>query len=195
MNVRVVAKNICGCIRSNDSGPDVLPRLPDRDPGGVCEGVEGIMASIVMQPGGKTFSVVYRYCQRRPQRTPKIKQRRIVVGSRKDAEALIALASNDSDLDLVVRRLYGPPPTAEKHKQRTDRASKGICDICKNVDVICHDHCHVTGLWRGGLCRKCNSGLGMFKDSIKNLMSAIDYLKFHGTHAGPRCADPECWQC
>lgn len=29
---------------------------------------------------------------------------------------------------------------------------------------------------RGLLCQQCNTGLGMFKDNIKYLESAIDYL-------------------
>ena len=39
------------------------------------------------------------------------------------------------------------------------------------------DHCHKTGKVRGLLCSKCNTGIGMFEDSIENLTSAISYLK------------------
>ena len=38
------------------------------------------------------------------------------------------------------------------------------------------DHCHDSGKIRGLLCNNCNTGLGLFKDSKKNLQSAIDYL-------------------
>tara|TARA_R110002126_G_scaffold176577_1_gene325196 strand:- start:1845 stop:2261 length:417 start_codon:yes stop_codon:yes gene_type:complete len=39
------------------------------------------------------------------------------------------------------------------------------------------DHCHTTNKVRGLLCHKCNTGLGHFKDNIKNLQRAINYLK------------------
>ena len=58
---------------------------------------------------------------------------------------------------------------------------KYSCWICKKrfestKDTIV-DHDHTTGKIRGLLCRTCNSGLGMFKDSIDNIKAAITYLK------------------
>lgn len=54
----------------------------------------------------------------------------------------------------------------------------GKCAICDAVPVrLCADHDHVSGKPRGLLCRKCNSGLGFFVDSIPNLKRAVDYLR------------------
>ena len=53
------------------------------------------------------------------------------------------------------------------------------CDICKVsfIEVREHlDHCHTTGAVRGFLCGQCNTGIGLLKDSIDNLKSAIKYL-------------------
>ena len=41
------------------------------------------------------------------------------------------------------------------------------------------DHSHETGKIRAILCDNCNHGLGNFKDNIKNLENAINYLKEH----------------
>lgn len=58
--------------------------------------------------------------------------------------------------------------------------SQGVCDICKtpcktnkNLTI---DHCHTTGKVRGLLCNVCNRALGLFKDRVDLLKSAIDYL-------------------
>lgn len=60
----------------------------------------------------------------------------------------------------------------------------GVCAICrrlqcnkrKNLDV---DHCHRTGELRGLLCSNCNTGLGLMKDSVPLLQSAVVYLNSH----------------
>lgn len=51
------------------------------------------------------------------------------------------------------------------------------CEICGSSQKLCWDHCHTTGNFRGTLCSTCNAGLGMFKESIDSLMSAVTYLK------------------
>src|SRR3954466_4285698 len=65
--------------------------------------------------------------------------------------------------------------------ERMFASQDGFCKICgihqnempRRFDV---DHCHVTGKIRGLLCIKCNRGLGLFQDSVKNLESAIRHL-------------------
>jgi len=53
------------------------------------------------------------------------------------------------------------------------------CAICKKEIgwEAAVDHCHTTDKIRGLLCRKCNLGLGGFKDSIETIRKAIEYVK------------------
>lgn len=65
-----------------------------------------------------------------------------------------------------------------------------VCKICKNsetalwkkrneVKPLSIDHDHKTGKVRGLLCGRCNSALGLVKDSTYILESAMEYLKAH----------------
>ncbi|WP_396189879.1 endonuclease VII domain-containing protein [Flavobacterium sp.] len=67
----------------------------------------------------------------------------------------------------------------------------GKCAICGNNtqfklkkghgsnigDEAVVDHCHESLKIRGVLCGFCNTGLGAFKDNIKSLLNAVDYLR------------------
>lgn len=53
------------------------------------------------------------------------------------------------------------------------------CHLCKSeigasADT---DHDHDNNRVRGLLCRRCNQGLGLFKDNTKVLLRAADYIK------------------
>ena len=41
------------------------------------------------------------------------------------------------------------------------------------------DHCHKTEKIRGVLCNNCNQALGLLKDDVNTLKSAIAYLEKH----------------
>jgi hypothetical protein len=43
--------------------------------------------------------------------------------------------------------------------------------------VLHLDHDHSTGEFRGWLCAKCNTGLGLLGDSIEQLEMRLAYLK------------------
>ncbi len=58
------------------------------------------------------------------------------------------------------------------------------CDVSRNnVDKkfdACLDHNHTTMKIRGILCRRCNQGIGLLRDSSEIAASAAEYLKRHG---------------
>lgn len=61
-------------------------------------------------------------------------------------------------------------------------AQNNRCKLCREefIKTPHVDHCHETGIVRGLLCGKCNTGLGLFNHDIKLLQLAITYLQeFH----------------
>jgi hypothetical protein len=57
----------------------------------------------------------------------------------------------------------------------------GVCAICSRKEEskrgrLFVDHCHSTGVVRGLLCSRCNSGLGNFRDSPEIMDNARAYL-------------------
>lgn len=49
------------------------------------------------------------------------------------------------------------------------------CHLC-GEPAKCIDHCHATGKVRGLLCARCNTALGLMRDSPDLLMDAATYL-------------------
>lgn len=65
---------------------------------------------------------------------------------------------------------------------------EGVCAICRkpetavdkrkgSVKMLSVDHHHESNRVRGLLCGKCNMAIGLLKEDIKILESAIEYLK------------------
>lgn len=56
----------------------------------------------------------------------------------------------------------------------------GVCAICKRPPKnlpLGVDHCHRTGLLRGGLCGQCNRLLAFARDNQELLYEAAEYLR------------------
>jgi hypothetical protein len=78
------------------------------------------------------------------------------------------------------------------HRMRLDEyqhlydSQGGVCAICSNretarstsgaVRMLSVDHDHATNINRGLLCSGCNTALGLFKEDIGRLESAVRYL-------------------
>lgn len=62
-------------------------------------------------------------------------------------------------------------------------AQNNVCKICLKPQLgkrLAIDHCHVTGRVRGLLCDGCNGGLGLFRDDVQVMQTAIDYILSEG---------------
>lgn len=69
------------------------------------------------------------------------------------------------------------------------------CAICnhrpKRADEFVIDHNHRSGWVRGLLCSKCNTALGLFRDSPDVLEAAIEYLEIRGCYGANSLAEEE----
>lgn len=75
-----------------------------------------------------------------------------------------------------LRLNYGLTPEAVEALRQAQNNRCRICgDSFENVKMHV-DHDHITGRVRGLLCQPCNHGLGMFRDSVERLASAMSYL-------------------
>lgn len=57
------------------------------------------------------------------------------------------------------------------------RPKPNFCEVCGLGGRICYDHDHETGKFRGWICLKCNSALGLVGDNEKTLLSLVEYLR------------------
>lgn len=61
------------------------------------------------------------------------------------------------------------------------RPRPDACELCGGINAngkaLSLDHCHLTHIFRGWLCNKCNTGLGKLGDSIEGLETALVYLR------------------
>ena len=53
------------------------------------------------------------------------------------------------------------------------------CEICGEMGVICYEHDHATGKFRGWVCSPCNIIMGIANDRVDKLEKIIIYLKKH----------------
>lgn len=78
---------------------------------------------------------------------------------------------------------FGPKYRWELRKQLSiESPAPGRCEICGAEErllkrQLCIDHNHETDIVRGLLCGSCNMGLGHFRDSLKLLQAAQEYLQ------------------
>ena len=70
---------------------------------------------------------------------------------------------------------------SEKQYDDMLNSQNGACAICAATPLdirenLSIDHCHLTGSFRGLLCRKCNLAIGLLKDRSELALSAAKYL-------------------
>lgn len=106
-------------------------------------------------------------------------------------DKLMNLSELDRRRHYKYKKKYGI--TLEQYEELFVKQG-GVCAICgqpeikrqarkKNGKVIddslCVDHDHKTGIIRGLLCYRCNTGIGKLHDDPALLRRAADYLERH----------------
>lgn len=90
--------------------------------------------------------------------------------------AAFGLCRNCYQTEYHLRKTYGVMDYAVLAAQYGN-----VCSICHETCVtgqrLSVDHDHATGEIRGLLCRRCNSGIGHFRDRIDLLHRAVEYLE------------------
>ena len=76
------------------------------------------------------------------------------------------------------RKYRGLPQPTRSEPKTCERCNKPESSkLNGKVKSLCLDHCHETGKFRGWLCSKCNTGIGLLGDTLSDLCEAVDYLK------------------
>ena len=83
--------------------------------------------------------------------------------------------AKDWKTDHQTKKRYGV--SAVEYKKAMEETT--ACVLCSSTENLCYDHCHDTMKFRGVLCRKCNTGIGLFKDNPELLRKAAEYVETH----------------
>ncbi|OGY46872.1 MAG: hypothetical protein A2840_03000 [Candidatus Buchananbacteria bacterium RIFCSPHIGHO2_01_FULL_47_11b] len=67
---------------------------------------------------------------------------------------------------------------------RAGRKQPEQCEICGVLAKdfkrgLCYDHDHISGAFRGWICTRCNTALGLVKENTETLMALIEYINKH----------------
>lgn len=79
---------------------------------------------------------------------------------------------------LKIHHKRGFAKLLEKMELIAEYPRPSECEICFSSDSkIVFDHCHNKDTFRGWICNRCNTALGLVYDSIETLQNMILYLK------------------
>src|SRR5713226_8615930 len=77
--------------------------------------------------------------------------------------------------DKIARGSFGS--RSARNRQEATRPRPEKCEVCNKETELCFDHCHITGFFRGWICRPCNSTLGWARDDPDRLHALADYIE------------------
>ena len=86
------------------------------------------------------------------------------------------------------QRKYKASPNGHAKNIARQRKARGYPEPTRQCPSICEipgceeratrlDHCHVTGAFRGWLCRNHNFGIGLIGDTLEHARAVVQYLE------------------
>jgi hypothetical protein len=96
---------------------------------------------------------------------------------------LLWLRENDLHTKLRLRfnnnTLHGGTLTEIEKEKIIKKLETGVCDLCHEevpFRNLCIDHDHNTGLYRGVICKECNTFLAYLERKIDILQDALSFV-------------------
>lgn len=83
-------------------------------------------------------------------------------------------AHYDRLTDAKLRTMYGI--TLKFYRTECERLDN-VCPVCQKRAKLVVDHDHQTMKFRGLLCRKCNTAIGLLGDAFHTVQRAAQYLE------------------
>jgi hypothetical protein len=98
----------------------------------------------------------------------------------------LSMSPEDYLIDTRLRAIYKITLADYNRMLAAQDGKCAICHLPPQRSRLFVDHCHTSGKVRGLLCGKCNSALGLLKDSVQALDEAKRYLTSRESEA---CAE------
>lgn len=109
-----------------------------------------------------------------------LEDRRVYASKNREKLRAYGRSHKEQHRNAYLRRKYGLShwDIERMFEEQGKRCAICGCDLTYAVKREKHvDHDHNSGAVRGILCRKCNTGVGMFCDNPASLRAAADYLE------------------
>ena len=134
----------------------------------------------------KVTGAVCSECHKEYQQTPEYKARRLEYQRKPEVKARRLEYQRKPEVKDYQREYQREYQRHKKYYSKgciPTRPAPEYCECrgcipCKRGLYIDHDH--KTGAFRGWLCHKCNTGIGLLGDGVEGLALAIEYLKRAG---------------
>lgn len=135
----------------------------------------------IEQNFGGIWAVIRCSCETAPRPKP-ISRKKIITEEEKAARKELRQREKSAKFPNRISGsgVYNKYGLTEKDYEAIKELQGGKCLICGRGGRLVVDHDHESGEVRGLLCSNCNTGLGMFKDSVQSLQNAILYLSGGG---------------
>jgi len=80
-------------------------------------------------------------------------------------------------LQKICRECHTVVGKEQRDVRKNAPPKSDLCNCCHEKKVLQIDHIHGTTIFRGWLCRNCNTGIGALGDTLEGVLQAAIYLE------------------